>query len=474
MNLRKLNREQYLAFSAITLLSLILSVIFFKQLGAKDAAMFFIGTILLLLEIYLLRVNKKLSVLLFIISFPIIVTARKICYFDFLVFRITFETIYITILFLSSFKDIIQLLKSYLHTKDSLEFKFIILLLAFIIFAYNSSIYSFRLNTSITEIFISVITPVIFMLSVISIFRKEDMKNLWLALIIGIDLSCLYGFLQIVLYHIPFKEIKSNREFLTFGYHNINIFASILMMIMPFLLEILLYKNKTIKEKLFITFSLAVSLFALFLTYTRGAWISFLIALFLVLISKKYKRVIYVLLFLFICVAKPVISFILKRGTSTSIFADESAIARVQSIFTSIKMIITYPFGTGSATFAEMYKKYMESGYLLIPQSIRAKIHVANYALENAHNLWLQIGVELGLVCLIIFILIFVNRVKLAIKNYRNNRPNIISLVMFLIFSILTGFEFNHKGVITNNLILWLVFAMIQINSEDEIKEENL
>lgn len=473
MNLKFFNRKQYMLFSIFGIISVVLSLLFFKELGVKDAGMFFLATWLLLIEIYLIKFDVKLSILLFIISFPIMATARKVCYFDFLFFKVTYETIFITILFSFNFKKVKSLFKEYIKDKSSKAFKFTMLLVTLVIFAYNSSIFSINIYSSITEIFISIIIPIMFMFSVIANFDKDDIKKIAYALIISISFSCIYGFLQIFLYHIPFNAISSNRQFLTFGYHNINIFACILMMIMPYLLQAILYEKNSKREKIFLSFALVVSLIALFLTYTRGAWLAFLLVIFLILLSKKYRKFIYGLGLIFIVIAKPLISFILSRGTSTSILTDESAIARVQSIFTSIRIIMDYPFGTGAATYADMYKKYLDAGYMLMPEGLRSSIHVATYALENAHNLWLQIGVEFGIVCLIVYLLIIINRVRATLKNYPINRASFISLTMFLVFTILTGFEFNHKGVITNNLILWLVFAMIEISNNDYTYKNN-
>ena len=70
-----------------------------------------------------------------------------------------------------------------------------------------------------------------------------------------------------------------------------------------------------------------------------------------------------------------------------------------------------------------------------------------------------------------IFILIFINRIAACLVDYKENRANIISLGTFLIFSVLTGIEFNHKGVITGILILWVVFAVIELNRSKVINK---
>ncbi|HCW04358.1 MAG TPA: hypothetical protein DGK91_07425, partial [Clostridium sp.] len=84
-----------------------------------------------------------------------------------------------------------------------------------------------------------------------------------------------------------------------------------------------------------------------------------------------------------------------------------------------------------------------------MPKSLRDKVVASSNLLEHAHNLWLQIGVEFGIVCLIVFILIVINRIKVIFKDYTFNRGVFTSIVAWVIYSTSTGMEFNHKGVIT-------------------------
>lgn len=202
------------------------------------------------------------------------------------------------------------------------------------------------------------------------------------------------------------------------------------------------------------------------MTFTRGAWLTLIVVLFLMLISKKYRKVIIAFLALFVVAAKPLISFILQRGTSTSILNNQSAIARLQSIFNSLYMMSLYPFGIGSGNYENMYKKNLIDSYYFIPENIRQQISVANYSLENAHNLWLQIGVDLGIICLIVFLIIFINRIKSSVKVFDCKKGLTVSLIVYILFSLITGIEFDHKGVITEALIIWLIFAMTIITEK--------
>lgn len=163
---------------------------------------------------------------------------------------------------------------------------------------------------------------------------------------------------------------------------------------------------------------------------------------------------------------KPAMSFILTRGNNVSSFLEnESSIARIQSIYTDARIIKDYPFGVGMSSFPEYYKEFATRGYLMMPQELRWKVKAAHYMLEHAHNLILQIGVEFGLISLLIYILLMLNRVKVVFKDYSKNRGLFVSLITYIIFSTLTGNEFNHKGVITGTIIIFLVLGLIEINN---------
>ncbi len=340
-----------------------------------------------------------------------------------------------------------------------------------VIFAINSISFSQNIVMSLSETYMGLIAPIMFMLCVVSIFTKEDRFKIYYMLIGGLNLSCFYGFFQIFANRIPLNEISRNRALITFGYHNINIFAGILTITLPFIMDMILYKDNTKKEKRFLYISMIICLTALVLTFTRGAWMSFAISIFIILISKKYKKILYFLLAISLFLAKPLLSLMITRGgTTVSFFQNESVIARLQSIFTSIRMMVHYPFGIGAGNFESMYKNFAMEGYFAMPQSFRTQITTANYTLENAHNLWLQIGVEFGVVCSIIFFIIVLNRIALLFKNYSENRANFTSIVIFLIYTVLTGMEFNHKGVITETLIVWIIFAIISLNSSESPK----
>lgn len=473
MDIKTFLKSKLYTLAVFVVISLVPSIIFFRTLGIKDSAMIFVATFLLAVEIYLIKIDKKKSLLLFIVSFPILVTARKLFYFNFLFIRLNYEALYILLFAILDFKNLMESLKLKFKKVDKLNRGFLLLVSFFVVFALNSSLFSYDLFSSLGYVFIGVIVPVLFFLIIISNFNGGDKKNIFYALILSTNLSCLYGFSQVIMGGLSFSEISSNRSLLTFGYHNVNIFGSNLLFVLPLLLELVFYHKNTKKERLFLYTSLSIFLISAGITFTRGIWLTLPIIFFVVLLSKKYKALIIAFTVGGLALAKPVLSFILSRGSSynTSIFTNDSAVSRIQGIFGSFKMISENPFGIGGETFHTMYEKYFMQGFLLMPKSLRDKVVASSNLLEHAHNLWLQIGVEFGIVCLIVFILIVINRIKVIFKDYTFNRGVFTSIVAWVIYSTSTGMEFNHKGVITGTLILWLLFALIYLSGEKKEKD---
>ena len=142
MNIKKFLKQNYMLLGSLIVISIVVFLLLFKSMGIKDSVMIAIATAMLVLELYYASVDMKKSILLFIVSFPIFVTARKAVYFDLLFLKVTYESIYVTILFILNIKDIIKFIKGKFYNKESLSSKFLFLTLIFVLFATNSNIFS--------------------------------------------------------------------------------------------------------------------------------------------------------------------------------------------------------------------------------------------------------------------------------------------------------------------------------------------
>lgn len=426
--------------------------------------MIFITLFCLIINVYLIYKDKKKSILLFLLLLPIYITVRRVCYFNVFFVKVTFETIYITVLFISNLKGIFNTAKRLFLCKNNMSFKFIFMILAFFIFCVNSNFYSNNTLNGLSEVYIGVLIPIMLMMCIITYFERKDKYNIYYVLIIAIDFSCIYGFVQLLIRGISFFEIKTSKAFLTFGFNNVNIFAGILVAILPLLIEMILYKKNTKIEKLFLYFSFMLYSISTVITFSRGAWFCYIGIMFISLCSKRYIKVFFAILIPLILAAKPIFSYIINRGTTTSFLSNESAVARIQSIFTGFVIMKKYLFGIGGGNFAEAYKKFSLDGYFAIPEYIRYKATVPSYALENAHNLLLQIGIEFGIVSACIFIFIIINRFRASFVDFNYSRGAFISILIYFIFSLVTGNEFDHKGIITGTIIMFVMFGVIELS----------
>ena len=94
MDIKTFLKSKLYTLAVFVVISLVPSIIFFRTLGIKDSAMIFVATFLLAVEIYLIKIDKKKS-LYYFSFFSILVTARKLFYFNFLFIRLNYEISYI-------------------------------------------------------------------------------------------------------------------------------------------------------------------------------------------------------------------------------------------------------------------------------------------------------------------------------------------------------------------------------------------
>lgn len=464
------NKKNLLRLILLAVVAVVCGVLAVGKLGVKDGATF---TLSLLLTISILSVGKndiKKAVYLFIVSMPILVTARKGFYLDFLIFKLNFETLIILGLFIVNYRNIALNFRERFENRENR--KFINLILLFVFTSLISSIFSHNILDSLRLTITSVLIPVLLGVIVLANFSKEDMKNLVYALAISINLSCLYGGVQILGIGLSISKIKNSRELLTFGYHNVNIFVNIALMVFPLILNELLYKKNNTKEKLFLIGSIFLQSICIFLTFSRGAWLALGMAVGLILFSKKYKKIFIAITILGLISLPVVLPRILARGgSSTHLLANTSNTARLLSIVTSKEIMKDNLLGVGFGNFNKYYRESAEKAYLTLDYGLRKHMLAPLYTMEHAHNIFLNIGVELGILSLIFILAIFFQRLKTSIKNYSFYRGIFISLIIFIFIGLTTGIELNHKGVISNTYILWMLFSMLSMKSSQKVNE---
>jgi len=460
-----INKKNILTLFILAVITIVVGVFSIRTLGIKDGGTFAISVGLSLLILILAKDNFKAAIYLFIISLPILVTARKGLYLNLFIIRLNFESIIIILLFLSKYKEIVFNLK-----RKARDNSYIFKVVLFFVFAgLISNIFAKDPLETFGLTVTSVIVPILLGAIILTIFNRRDVKAITYSLGMAINLSCLYGVVQVLGIGFNLSAIQSSRNLLTFGYHNGNIFVNIALMVFPLLLNYLLHRRTTTLEKIFLVLSLGLQSLSIFLTFSRGAWLALAISCFLILFSKKYKYLFIGVVIVGLVASPFVLPKILGRGNSSTHFLQNTSnTARVLSIVTSKDIMLDNVFGVGYGNFNDYYREQVADSYLNLPYNFRKHMIAPLYSMEHAHNFFLNIGVEMGIIALLSIILIFINRIKASIKNYSLNRGIFISLVIFVFIGLTTGIELNHKGVLTNTYIMWILFAMISVNNEKE------
>lgn len=189
-----------------------------------------------------------------------------------------------------------------------------------------------------------------------------------------------------------FEEI-SGRVVSTFG--NPNVLGEYLIMTLPFAIA-LFFMTKKLSKKAGALILCAIGGGCLIYTWSRGAWLGFLIAMlcFMLIYTKKT-----VFLIVAGVASLPFLPFVLpqsiiNRMASIGNIADSSTSYRVNIWKAALNMIndvLLSGIGVGSEAFGIVYQKYTFSGIESAPHS---------------HNLYFQIIIEVGIFGLFVFLIV--------------------------------------------------------------------
>ena len=194
-----------------------------------------------------------------------------------------------------------------------------------------------------------------------------------------------------------FDSIKA-RAFSTFG--NPNIYAVYLIVAIIFSLSQALDRSRGKIAVLFALIS-ALNIFALVITWTRGAWLAILLAAlgFAMIRSRRCPKLL-LLPVILIPLAIPFIpQSVAQRFLSIFTMQDSSALSRLSIWRSSVLMFLDNLFigiGVGTDAFSEEFLKYAEDGVTA----------------PHSHNLFLEIGCELGIFALLMFVFMLIIRIR--------------------------------------------------------------
>ena len=232
-------------------------------------------------------------------------------------------------------------------------------------------------------------------------------------------------------------------------FDNPNVFGEYLIMLLPLAVALVLTRRGA-QRLIGIAVTLAAGA-ALVYTWSRGAWLGAMasVGLLLVLYHAVLLRLVVPAIVALPFVAAALPSAIVSRLTSIGNLADTVSIWTAS--VNMLKDIFESGIGTGSAAFSAVYPAYALGG--------------AAYAL-HAHNLYLQIFVELGVVGIAVFVLMLFFFFRSVFSCYRTlgdrtQATTILAMGLGVFALLVQGLTdnvwYNYRIV----LLFWLLMGIV-------------
>lgn len=248
-----------------------------------------------------------------------------------------------------------------------------------------------------------------------------------------------------------FNSDIPSRAYATFA--NPNIYAVFLIVATVFSFAFTVDKAQ---KNLFFVYAIAFILnaTALVLTWTRGAWIAVIISgvAFAIIRSRRTPKILLVIVLVLPLCLLAVPTEIISRFLSSFNLSDSSILSRLSIWRSSLKMFTDNIFigiGIGDEAFMEEFLKYAED-------SVTA---------PHSHNLFLELGCEVGIFALVIFILMLVIRTRHRAsyaKYVRNSSvDNLCTISGTAIFSLLIFGMTDYIWYSSSMYFLfWVIFGI--------------
>lgn len=326
-----------------------------------------------------------------------------------------------------------------------------ILLALVLIFTINTFL-SIDINGSIRDFVINVLSIILIYMMINNLKKEKTLFIIFDLIILAVSIAAMYGLYQYKI-GIPmgsgWVDPKSNitiRIFSTF--ENPNLFAEYLILAIP--ITITRFINRDIKYKLVYLIAFVIQLSALVLTFSRGGWLGLIIGLgFFVLLLRKdliIKLIPFGLISLFF-----IPSSIMMRFKSIGNLADSSNYYRFQIWQKSVQIVKDF-YLTGVGLGYESFRNI-------------SNLYIKDFTPYHAHNTYLELAIEIGLLGLIIFLVLLVKGIidvkkqKLC-KNKIYTAGLVSGIIALFVHGIAEHVLYNPKIVFQFWVVLGLLITM--------------
>lgn len=304
--------------------------------------------------------------------------------------------------------------------------------IAYFIVCFSSIFTSLNQGISVTKFFGKTLLDVLLFFTIVEVLTTEKRLK---------PVLCLLLISSLVLGIDGIYQVFSNKDFLrqrSYAYPGririnacfptANDFGAYLTAVIPYTFIFIFDKARQIKTKV-TAGSLFILLFiCLILTVSRGAWFAFIASLVFVSLWIPLVGVLFLVLFLLVFIGKPFYDLILKERVSNFFsFIDFSSSDRLIMWQTAWNMFLSRPWiGVGLFTFMANFEKFCPVKY--------------EYGIPYAHNCYLQIMAEIGIIGLVAFLSILCFYFLKGIRVLNRGKRNFSWYVLLASLSSMLGY----------------------------------
>lgn len=313
-----------------------------------------------------------------------------------------------------------------------------------------SAVFSYTVKKSLSIWLIYAVFMGFYFVVVNTVKTKKQLLDFFTVLTLSALVVCLYGIMQYLFgWNVTqawideemFEDIKM-RIYSTL--ENPNVLGEYILLMLPLAVGLMWIKKNAL-SKIFYAAAAVVFFAALILTFSRGCWIGLMLAaaVFVTLVCGKLWGLVLLVL--------PLVPFVLpesiiNRFLSIGDMKDSSTSYRVYIWFGTFLMLRDFwlsGIGMGSEAFTRVYPFYSYSSIVA----------------PHAHNMFLQLTVEIGVAGITVFVIILVMLLKSLANTHKiGGRKSPVSVMCVAVGSSLAGFLL--QGIFDNCFYNYRVFMI--------------
>jgi len=256
--------------------------------------------------------------------------------------------------------------------------------------------------------------------SAAKLFRdSKTIKLVLISIIISTLMLSLLGIYQYFFVKVPtaaaWVDAKQFPELSTRVYatlENPNVLGEYLGLAIPFLAGFFFASNK-FRQKVLLLATVGMLTLCLVLTFSRGAWLGLAVSVFVFALLKE-PRLIVLIVILALLAPMFLPPVVMNRIASIGSLEDSSNAYRITIWIAALRMIKDYwltGVGLGLSAFARVYREYMIAGASAI----------------HAHNLYLEICLELGVVGILSLLWMVFRAFSEALSNMKSDKSSYLA-----------------------------------------------